>query len=155
MRSSILPLLRMAAAYSPTATSIMEPRSASFSRGLGANMAEGWETHRRRVPGNEWVLFALGHRGRIQRIEVDTTHFKGNYPDRCSVEAADVKGGSETSLVSQSMFWRQMLPEQKLAANMLHVFTREVLELGPVTHIRFNVIPDGGVNRLRIFGTLA
>jgi allantoicase len=123
--------------------------------GLGANMAEGWETHRRRVPGNEWALFALGHRGRIQRIEVDTTHFKGNYPDRCSVEAADLSGGSEASLVTQSMFWRQLLSEQKLEADTPHVFTREIAELGPVTHIRFNVIPDGGVNRLRMFGTLA
>jgi allantoicase len=123
--------------------------------GLGANMAEGWETHRRREPGNEWAIFALGHRGRIQRIELDTTHFKGNYPDRCSIQAADVTGGSESSLVTQSMFWRLLLPEQKLDANLLHVFTREVIELGPVTHFRLNVIPDGGVNRLRMFGALA
>jgi allantoicase len=123
--------------------------------GLGATMAEGWETHRRREPGNEWALFALGHRARIQRIEVDTTHFKGNYPDRCSLLGADVSGGSEASLVPQSMFWRELLPEQKLKADALHVFTREVVALGPVTHIRFNIIPDGGVNRLRVFGILA
>jgi allantoicase len=123
--------------------------------GLGANMAEGWETHRRRQPGNEWALFSLGHRGRIQRIELDTTHFKGNYPDRCSIQAADVTGASKSSLVTQSMFWRLLLPEQKLEADMLHVFTKEVIEMGPVTHFRLNVIPDGGVNRLRMFGNRA
>jgi len=122
--------------------------------GLGANMAEGWETHRRREPGNEWALFALGHRGRIERIELDTTHFKGNYPDCCSIQAADVTGGSDASLATQSMFWRQLLPEQKLEADRLHVFTREVMDMGAVTHFRINVIPDGGVNRLRMFGTL-
>jgi len=123
--------------------------------GLGATMAEGWETHRRREPGNEWALFELGHRGRVQRIELDTTHFKGNYPDRCSIQAADVTGGGDASLVTQSMFWRPLLPEQKLEADTLHVFTKEVIDLGPVTHFRLNVIPDGGVNRLRLFGTLA
>ena len=122
--------------------------------GLGLNMAEGWETHRRREPGNEWALFALGHRGHIQRIELDTTHFKGNYPDRCSIQAADVAGGSDASLITQSMFWRLLLPEKKLEADMLHVFTREVIDLGAVTHFRLNVIPDGGINRLRMFGTL-
>lgn len=122
--------------------------------GLGANMAEGWETHRRREPGHEWAIFALGHRGRIQRIEIDTTHFKGNYPDRCSLQAADVTGGGDASIVTQSMFWRLLLPEQKLEADLLHGFERELIELGPVTHIRLNVIPDGGVNRLRAFGVI-
>ena len=122
--------------------------------GLGANMAEGWETHRRREPGNEWGIFALAYRGRIQRIELDTTHFKGNYPDRCSIHAADVTGGSDASIVTQSMFWRLLLPEQKLDADRLHGFEQELVELGPVTHIRLNVIPDGGVNRLRAFGVI-
>ena len=117
-------------------------------------MAEGWETHRRREPGHEWAIFALGHRGRIRRIEVDTTHFKGNYPDRCSIHAADVTGGSDASIVTQSMFWRLMLPEQKLEADLLHRFERELIETGPVTHIRLNVIPDGGINRLRAFGVV-
>ena len=122
--------------------------------GLGATMAEGWETHRRRQPGNEWAVFALGHRGRIRRIEVDTTHFKGNYPDRCSIHAAEVTGGSDASIVTQSMFWRLLLPEQKLEADRLHGFERELVDLGAVTHLRLNVIPDGGINRLRAFGTV-
>jgi allantoicase len=123
--------------------------------GLGANMAEGWETHRRRVPGNEWAIFALGHAGRIGRVEVDTTHFKGNYPDRCSIQAAFVAAGTDQSMVTQSMFWPLLLPEQRLEMDRLHRFEREVAELGPVTHVRFNVVPDGGVNRIRLFGRLA
>lgn len=123
--------------------------------GVGANMGEGWETHRRREPGNEWAIFALGRPGEIKRVEVDTTHFKGNYPDRCSLQAAMVRGGTDQSVVTQSMFWRVLLPEQKLQADRLHSFERDLADLGSVSHLRFNVIPDGGVNRLRVFGTPA
>jgi allantoicase len=121
--------------------------------GCGATIGDGWETRRRREPGNEWAIIALGHAGRIKRIEVDTARYKGNYPDRCSVLAANVRGGTDQSLVTQSMFWRTLLPEQTLAMDKQHVFTAEVADLGPVTHVRFNIIPDGGVMRLRLFGT--
>jgi len=123
--------------------------------GIGANMGEGWETRRRREPGNEWAVFTIGRRGRIRRIIVDTTHFKGNYPDRCSILAADVTAGTDQLIVPQSMFWPTLLPEQMLGMDSEHVFQPEIINLGPITHVRFNNIPDGGVNRLRLFGKLA
>jgi allantoicase len=123
--------------------------------GRGANMGDGWETRRRREPGNDWAIFALGHRGHIRKIEVDTAHFKGNYPDRCSILAADITAGTDQSLVTQSMFWRTLLPEQKLEMDRQHVFQKEVEDLGPITHVRLNIIPDGGVSRLRLWGELA
>ena len=49
------------------------------------------------------------------------------------------------------MFWRPLLPEQKLGMDREHVFQPEIISLGPITHVRFNNIPDGGVNRLRLF----
>jgi allantoicase len=121
--------------------------------GQGANMGEGWETHRRREPGNEWALFALGQPGRIARIEIDTTHFKGNAPDRCSIQAGYLAGGTDESAVGQSMFWRHLLPDQRLRPDLLHIFDRQVVDLGAVTHVRLNVLPDGGINRVRLFGT--
>jgi allantoicase len=123
--------------------------------GRGINMGDGWETRRRREPGNDWAIFALGHRGRIRKIEVDTAHFKGNYPDRCSIQAAEVRGGTDDSLVTQSMFWRTLLPEQKLEMDRPHTFQKEIADLGSVTHVRLNIIPDGGVSRLRLYGELA
>jgi allantoicase len=123
--------------------------------GRGVNMGDGWETRRRREPGIDWAILALGHRGSIRRIEIDTAHFKGNFPDRCSILAADIAGGTDESLVTQSMFWRSLLPEQQLQMNRIHRFEREVTDLGPVTHVRLNIIPDGGVSRLRLFGQLA
>ncbi len=123
--------------------------------GVGANMGQGWETHRRRGPGNEWAIFALGQPGELTRVEIDTTHFKGNAPDRCSIQASYVSGGTDQSIVSQSMFWRYLLPEQKLQADLSHSFERQVASVGAVTHVRLNVIPDGGVNRMRLFGLRA
>jgi allantoicase len=119
--------------------------------GRGINMGDGWETRRRREPGHDWCLIALGHPGTLTRIEVDTAHFKGNFPDRCSLQAAWVDGGTEQSLVTQSMFWPQLLPEQPLAMDSIHVF-EGLAALGPVTHVRLNIHPDGGVSRLRLWG---
>jgi allantoicase len=122
--------------------------------GRGVNMGDGWETRRRRDPGNDWAIVALARPGTIKRIEVDTAHFKGNYPDRCSLQAASVSGGTDSSLVTQAMFWPLLLGEQKLQMDKHHVFEREIASLGPVTHVRFNIIPDGGVSRLRLWGLL-
>ncbi|MCC4118699.1 allantoicase, partial [Aromatoleum toluclasticum] len=83
---------------------------------------------------------------------VDTAHFKGNYPDRCSIQAAFVEGGTDQSVITQSMFWPVLLPEQKLSMDAIHAFTEQIAKLGPVTHVRLNIIPDGGVSRLRLWG---
>jgi allantoicase len=123
--------------------------------GRGVNMGDGWETRRRREPGNDWAILALGHRGVISGIEIDTAHYKGNYPDRCAILAADVTGGTDESLVTQSMFWRTLLPEQKLEMDRQHHIETGLADLGPVTHVRLNIIPDGGISRLRLFGRLA
>jgi allantoicase len=120
--------------------------------GRGQVMGDGWETVRRREPGNEWAILQLGHPGRIRRVEVDTHLYRGNYPDRCSLQAGYLVGGTDESAITQSMFWRTLLPEQKLQADHIHVFEREIADLGPVTHVRFNAIPDGGVMRLHLFG---
>lgn len=120
--------------------------------GRGINMGDGWETRRRREPGNDWCILALGAAGTIEKIELDTAHFKGNYPDRCSIQAAAVSGGTDQSLITQSMFWPVLLPEQKLSMDAIHSFTEQIAKLGPVTHVRLNIIPDGGVSRLRLWG---
>lgn len=121
--------------------------------GRGLNMGDGWETRRRREPGNDWAIIALGHAGVAQSIEIDTAFFKGNYPDRCSVQAAFVSGGTDQSIVTQSMFWETLLPEQKLSMDNRHFF--ETLNaLGPITHVRLNIFPDGGISRFRLIGRI-
>ncbi|UQS15141.1 allantoicase [Pseudomonas sp. HS6] len=123
--------------------------------GRGINMGDGWETARRRTPGNDWVIVALGHPGEIEKIIVDTLHFKGNYPDTCSIQGAFVKGGTDSQIETQSLFWRDLLPSQKLEMHAEHTFVEQIKALGPITHIRLNVFPDGGVSRLRVLGKVA
>ena len=129
-----------------------EPRKL-LRPGRGINMGDGWETRRRREPGNDWCILALGHKGIPESIEVDTAHFKGNFPAACSIQAACVEAdeGTAASLVTQSMFWPTLMERQSLEADAIMKFT-DLKELGAITHIRFNMIPDGGVSRLRLFG---
>ncbi len=117
--------------------------------GRSKGMHDGWETRRRRGPGHDWVIIKLGSPGSIQRVEVDTSHFKGNYPDSCSIDAISLAGGSDPD---ESTTWRALLPQAKLKANALHSFKKEIISTEPVSHIRFNIFPDGGVSRLRIWG---
>ena len=124
--------------------------------GGGVNMGDGWETARRRGPGHDWCLLALGHRGIVDRVVIDTAHFKGNYPDRASLRAADVAadGQSISALTAASEGWPELLPETKLEADREHEFS-QLAGLGPVSHLRLSIFPDGGVSRLRVFGRLA
>ena len=121
--------------------------------GRGLNMGDGWETARRRGPGNDWVIAALGSPGVVERVEVDTAHFKGNYPDRVSVEAALFENHDAASPDSER--WQTLLPESKLAMDQQHYFESELMDLGPVSHVRMSIYPDGGVSRLRVFGRVA
>ena len=111
-------------------------------------------SRRRREPGNDWIIIELGHAVTVDKIEIDTAHFKGNYPDRVSVQGARVAESTDQSLVTQSMFWRTLLPEQKLEMDLQHHYQKELADLGPITHVRFNNIPDGGISRLRLWGEL-
>ncbi|MHB1103312.1 MAG: allantoicase [Devosia sp.] len=125
--------------------------------GRGLDMGDGWETRRRRVPGNDWIIIALGARGIIEGVEVDTAHYKGNYPDSASIVASDLGRGLDNlgdAVVASSMFWPELLPQQKLSADAIHKFDK-VNSLGPVTHARINIFPDGGISRLRLWGKLA
>ena len=127
-----------------------------LSQGRGVDMGDGWETKRRREPGNDWIIIALGARGVIERIELDTAHFKGNYPDRCSIEAITLEDTNETSLIHERVNWLNLMDEQKLSMDRIHTFESDKINsIGPATHLRLSIYPDGGVSRFRAFGRLA
>jgi allantoicase len=115
------------------------------------NMGDGWETKRRRGPGHDWVILKLGIPGTVRRMEVDTAHFKGNFPDSCSLEACQAGDSTVDSANFASQQWEEVLPQSKLRANHRHVFGGLKLA-NAVTHVRFHIYPDGGVSRLRLFG---
>jgi allantoicase len=120
--------------------------------GRGVNMGDGWETRRRREPGHDWAILELGAAGRIEEIVVDTAHFKGNHPDRCFLQAAAEASGSPDEIAAQAENWPVLLPEVKLSADNIHSFRDELADLGPIRFVRLNILPDGGVSRLRLFG---
>jgi allantoicase len=123
--------------------------------GRAANMSDGWETKRRRGPGHDWVIIKLGAPGSIRHIEIDTSHFKGNFPESCSLEACNAEGLATESLTDLSVPWNNVLARTKLQAHTRHYFDQELLDAGVVSHLRFNIFPDGGVSRLRVYGSLA
>jgi allantoicase len=125
--------------------------------GRAANMSDGWETKRRRGPGHDWVVIKLGARGRIHQVEVDTSHFKGNYPESCSLEGCDARGaGGDANALAGVAAWTEILPRTKLQAHTRHHFTDELKHTtGALSHVRFNIYPDGGVSRLRLYGSVA
>jgi allantoicase len=115
------------------------------------NMGDGWETRRRRGPGYDWVILKLGVPGAIKKIVVDTAHFKGNFPDSCSLEICQAVARAADAFLAAPHAWRELLPQTKLKADHHHVFTK-LGKVGPATHVRFNIYPDGGVSRLRLLG---
>lgn len=123
--------------------------------GRGVNMGDGWETRRRREPGHDWAILELGAAGRIEEITIDTAHFKGNYPDRCFIQAAPAAAGTPEEIAAASESWPLLLPEVKLEADKVHVFRDGLADLGPVRFVRLNIVPDGGVSRLRLVGRIA
>jgi allantoicase len=123
--------------------------------GRAVNMSDGWETKRRRGPGHDWVIIKLGTAGTIRRLEVDTSYFKGNFPESFSLEACKSGDAASESLADPAFAWKTVLPRTKLQAHTRHWFDQEVLDVGIVSHVRFNIFPDGGVSRLRVYGRVA
>jgi allantoicase len=123
--------------------------------GRSTHMGDGWETRRRRGPGQDWIVVRLAAESAIHRIEIDTDHFKGNAPDRCSVEGIHAPGHEAEALSRPGAAWRPLLAEAKLQPHARHRFEEdELAETGPITHARLSIYPDGGIARLRMFGTL-
>ena len=122
--------------------------------GRGVDMGDGWETRRRREPGHDWAILELGAPGVIEAVTVDTAHFKGNYPDRCSIQASPAVEGSPEEIAVDAEHWLTLLPQMKLQPDHIHEF-KTLAPLGPVRLIRLNIFPDGGVSRLRVCGRAA
>jgi allantoicase len=120
--------------------------------GRSENMGDGWETKRRRGPGYDWIILKLGAPGSVRKVEVDTNHFKGNYPDTCSIDGCSAPDALVEDLTSANTQWTEILAQTKLEADTRHFFEGELSSLDNCTHIRLNIYPDGGVSRLRVWG---
>src|SRR6476659_6129982 len=112
---------------------------------------DGWESRRRRTPGFDWCIIRLGLPGIIRGVVVDTSFFRGNYPEHCSLEACTLDGvPTVEELLSESMQWTPLLPQLPLNGDSQNPFAVDSRQR--FTHLRFKIYPDGGVARLRVFG---
>jgi allantoicase len=118
---------------------------------VAESMKDGWETRRRRGPGYDWSIVRLGRPTRVRKIEIDTKHFKGNYPDQCSVDFCHAPGAVIDGLNWPQFTWKELLPKTKLRSDTNHVLAPERSDQ-PATHVMLNIYPDGGVSRMRVFG---
>jgi allantoicase len=114
---------------------------------------DGWETRRRRTPGHDWAIVRLGTPGILREVVVNTRHFKGNYPERFSLEATSAPGDSSPEeLAGGEIAWTEVLPPTPLAGDRENRFP--VASPYRFTHLRLNIFPDGGVARLRVHGEI-
>ncbi|QSQ23654.1 allantoicase [Pyxidicoccus parkwayensis] len=121
--------------------------------GRAANMGEGWETRRKRtLPGFDWIVVKLAVPGNVQKVEVDTAHYKGNFPESASLEGCYLREPVVDFANAHDITWTELLPRTKLQADHRHFFESELRAQGPFTHVRLKIFPDGGVSRLRVHG---
>jgi allantoicase len=120
--------------------------------GRARHMGEGWETARRRGDGNDWALFRLAGPGVVRHVELDTSYFVGNAPGwvRLSGCRADPDRWGSDEL--GSLEWFDLVPKVRSQPDTRHRFL--VDEQRPLTHVRLDVYPDGGMARLRVWGEL-
>ena len=113
---------------------------------------DGWETRRRRTPGHDWCLIRLGVPAVVHGVVVDTSFFKGNYPEQCSLEAGEAEGAADAEALAagSGVVWTEILPRSSLRGDAENPFP--ITHRGRVTHLRFSIYPDGGVARLRVYG---
>ncbi|KAI9842421.1 MAG: Allantoicase [Sclerophora amabilis] len=130
--------------------------------GRGKDMGDGWETKRSRGQGHvDWVIVKLGAEGELDRLVIDTAHFRGNFPQSVRVEGICWEGRPEqepTGTTSAQESWTEVLGVSKCGPDKEHEFGRDVLmgygvrEGQTFTHLKLIIIPDGGVKRFRAWG---
>ena len=124
--------------------------SALLSEGRGKNMGDGWETRRRREPGNDWIIIELGKKARLEEVEVDTAFFKGNFPESCSIEGVNADSNVENI---ENLDWTPIISKTALKADTIHKIKIENKYKQTIfSHVRLNIFPDGGVSRFRVYG---
>lgn len=121
--------------------------------GRGKDMGDGWETKRSRGKGHvDWAVVRLGAPAFVERVVVDTAHFRGNFPQSVRVEA--IVWGQQGEPPAGAEDWVEVVGASKTGPDTEHEFVSAVQDR-PFTHVKLVMIPDGGVKRLRVFARRA
>jgi allantoicase len=129
------------------------PKENLILPGRAATMGDGWETKRRRGAGFDWIVVRLASGGTVRKIEVDTNHFKGNFPESfrlegCAFPSRDLDFAAIRD--RSDLPWKELYPKTSLQADHRHYF--EMKTPMAVDYLRLSIFPDGGVSRLRAWG---
>ena len=124
-----------------------------LSPGTGVNMGDGWETRRSRGKNFDWIIIKFGKPGIIDRLEIDTHHFKGNYPESLTVQSAFIADKTNSNkLLANSKNWKTFLEKTKLKPHKKHLFKSKINKKNKINCLKINIFPDGGISRIRAFG---
>ncbi|MFF5563829.1 allantoicase [Streptomyces sp. NPDC012623] len=133
------------------------PADNTIRPGRSGRMDDGWETRRRRDRGHDWIRYRLAEQAEIRAVEIDTAYLKGNAAGWATLRVRD--GGPEPDARAETGTgpaadggWTEVLPRTALQPDTNH---RYVLPAGVVaSEARIDIFPDGGISRLRLFGSL-
>lgn len=118
--------------------------------GRGEDMGDGWETARSRVKGHQdWTIIRLGTRGTVEKLIVDTAHFRGNFPQKVLVQGLSWEENAEPG--ESAPGWFDLIEASSCGPDKEHHF-ESLAQDRPITHIKLVIIPDGGVKRIRALG---
>ena len=121
--------------------------------GKGKNMGDGWETRRSRGKNFDWLIIKFGKPGLIKKLEIDTHHFKGNYPDSLTVQSAYIQNKLDTKkILNSSKKWKLLIDKTKLKPHKKHSFKSKTFNRNKINYLKINIFPDGGISRVRAFG---
>src|SRR5215469_10282487 len=117
--------------------------------GTKGKIYDGWESRRRRTPGNDHAIMRLGVPGIVHGLQVDTSFFRGNYPPHVSVEAVSLDGYPTVAELGQ-LEWLPLVGRVPVTGDAPNWYRVEVPR--HCTHVRLSIYPDGGVARCRVHG---
>jgi allantoicase len=114
---------------------------------------DGWLTRRRRQPGFEWLTLTLAQPGLVEGCEVDFRHLEGNHPESISIDACMLPLLTPVNRFTVDRFlWTQLVPQTRVEPGKVNRL--EVDSPYRYTHLRFNLHPDGGMARVRVWGVI-
>jgi allantoicase len=125
------------------------PAYSAHTFGHKGQIYDGWETRRRREPGDDFALIRLGLPGVVRGVVVDTAFFTGNFPPEISVEGCAVEGYPSPDELAAAD-WMPLVPRAAAEGDTANEFA--VRSDRRVTHVRLRMYPDGGIARLRVHG---
>ena len=147
--------------YFASASNLLTPTPAIRKPGYYVHSGawyDGWETRRHNPKEFDWVVVKLGCVGVLEGVEVDTAHFSGNEApaaglDGCFLTTEQEKGSG----VEQEGFkgWNEILPPQACGPSQRQAWTvqGDSFTGKEFTHLRLKMYPDGGIARLRVYGS--